>query len=498
MEFFRSMKPLHLNSPRWASTPLSAIIDHISLVVPSDEKDSLVTFNPKQFSEQQPQLWSAIKKNFSDPDENSSVTVDLIDHIKHYADKGQLPKGNPPTYRDIYYYRYRGLQSWRLRERAVGLCEFDPIISLRISERHSPMFFLTFVQQTHEGEALLEKLHAKIEKLPAFLSQIQVSYPSSLISERLMAIEFRALRRNYDDEHNRLVAEREPVRQVIELYEKRVRYIKVLHGDYLRDIHVAMSPLPFFLEYPLRRFRLSDDRLDKIVCAQQMLTVLVKSLVLLPLEEAVFQTTCLETIKSLAQEPTQKAFSDGGWLDLLGRLRKVCEENKFPLPLFGQMLTDSAGEIEQSVLKLVEARNRFHHPPNDAERMLAAFETELPKVENFLRERLAGVKVFIPQSLQFHEGRKVVRGLQLNGFETEFRNVDYEVESPLESFPSGRSVAMNSNGQNVVVLGRFFTSKPVKASTIDIGIFDRVQSNQTCFEFVRGLGGDEKMQLASK
>jgi len=61
MDLFKSLKQSHLNSPRWASTPLSAIIEQIFLVVPGDGKDLLVILNAKQLSEQQPQLWHAIK-----------------------------------------------------------------------------------------------------------------------------------------------------------------------------------------------------------------------------------------------------------------------------------------------------------------------------------------------------------------------------------------------------------------------------------------------------
>ena len=355
------------------------------------------------------------------------------------------------------------------------------------------MFFHIFAKQSSEGAALLKHLAADPDVLPSRIRQTQVEYPSTLRAQQRLAFEFRALRQRYDDRHASLVNEREPVKQLIELYERWIRNIDLLHDEYLLEIEAMRRPLPFLLEYPLRRLARADEPLDKVIRGQQFLTILLKSGVLLPLEEALVSPNCPETVQALARELGGRSLSDGAWLDLLQRFRTTAAAASLSLPLFGQLLAASGGEVETALNNLVATRNRFHHPPHDAKAMIQAFDKQLPALTSFLRSCLPRVAFIIPQSLRVSEGKRFVRGLDLMGFDTEFQTREFSVKAPLESFPNDKIIAMDSAGSNVVTLGRFFTSKSVKASTIDIGIFDRNDDNQPCFEFVRGLGSDPTM-----
>lgn len=495
LALFMSIRPTHLEAPNWISLPLASIIEQVLLVLRREGQDVLVPFDAKLLAKQQPELWRAITvlQNLkTEPEALNSLEYSCwADWVEKYADWKSLTAPTPPSAHDLFYSEDCGLHSWRLHaERETEFFDVAPKFALRINPKHSPMFFHLFTQQTREGATVLPDLATNLENVQAWLKRTQVNYPSSVVAQRRLAFEFRNLRQQYDDKHESLVREREPAKQLIELYEKRVRLIGRWHSEYVHEMEVAASPLPFFLEYPLHRWSIADDhdRMEQVVRAKQLLTVLVKSIVLLPLEEALAQNGCPQSIRAFADDLSQrKPLSDGGWIELLGGLRKHCGEAGISLPLFGQLLVEST-KIEPHLNQLVAARNRFNHPPYDADGMVKVFNQKVSDVIAFLRGHFSGKQFLMPQSLRIAEGRKLVRALLLSGFETEFRSVEREVTASLESFPSGKMVAADSTGASVLLLGRFFASKSLKAETIDVGIFDRVEGDHACFEFVRGLG----------
>jgi hypothetical protein len=500
MALFTSIKPTHLSAPHWTSLLLSSIVEKVFLVLPRDGRDFLVPFDANHLAAQQPELWKAIKVLHNlKTDWEALNTLEYscwAEWVTKHADWNALPELTKPTSRDLFYSEDCGLHSWRLHaERTTELFDTAPKLALRISARHSPMFFHLFTQQTREGAPLLTDLIANLENLQSWMKGTQVNYPSSIFAQRRLAFEFRVLRQEYDDKHASLVREHEPVKQLLELYNKRVRLIGLLHSEYVEEIEAAQRPLPFFIEYPLYRWLKTDDhdRMERVVRAKQLLTILVKSIVLLPLEEALAHTACPGPIHALAADLQRKPLSDGSWVELLGVLRKRFTEAAMSLPLFGDLLLESS-KIETHLAPLVVARNRFNHPPYDANGLVTAFEQKLPEVIGFLRDHFSSRQFLMPKCMCFVGSRKLVRALLLTGRDTEFSIVEREVKGPLEAFPAGKIVATNSTGAQTLVLDRFFTGKSLKTETIDVGIFDRVEGDHACFEFVRGLGNDSEFE----
>lgn len=363
-------------------------------------------------------------------------------------------------------------------------------IVLRFKKDISKMWMADFFENTLEGANVAARIFSDWKNLSQTLNSINLEMPSTKRDQVALSIETREAKRRYQKVIRDLMALREPARAILPLYRKRIQAVAGIHGELLDEIDAAQRPLPFFIEYPLHRWRKTDDhdRMEQIVRAKQLLTILIKSIVLLPLEEALAHSAYQESIRVLAADLSQKKpLSDGGWVELLSVLRTKYAEAAMSLPLFGDLLVESA-KVEPHLVQLVAARNRFNHPPYDANGLVSAFKKKLPEVIGFLREHFSNRQFLIPKSMRFDGSRKLVHALMLTGRDTEFSSIEREVEGPLEAFPTGKIVAANSTGTQTLVLDRFFTGKSLKAETIDVGIFDRFEGDHACFEFVRGLG----------
>ena len=489
LEFYGQINETQLGAPvKWMEMPLSSIIEAIHLVIPKDGHDLLLPFNPIQLRQEQPLLWQPIKF-FSVGELPEHPFTNWAQWVADHADWNKMPPLLPLGIRDSFYSSAIGLQSWRvhsLRETEF----FDPLpkLALRISPKHSRLFFHTYLRHSREGLAVMEGLELATLDPTTFLKQTHVLYPTTLPAQRRQAVEFRAVFNEYQITYKKLCDEREPVRDLAILTRRRTQHIGRLHSEYLAEIEAISAPLPFFLEYPFRRYARADDDLNKISRGQQWFSIVARSLVLLPLEEALNLRLWPEFTGKLSDELKEKPLSDGSWLELFRRLSLAAAATSAQLPLFGSLLQAANGEMDLALKRILKARNNFHHPPNDAKTLLRVMREDSRLVMNALRSVLGHVSFIVPESLSFEHGKRSVNAHVLEGYESDFRVCRLAVNAPLESFPTGQLIAINNRGEHPLPFTHYLRSQPVKTATLDVGIFDKIVGSAPHYEFVRGYG----------
>jgi hypothetical protein len=492
MALFMSIKPAHLEAPHWVSLPLSSIVEQVFLVLPRDGRDILVPFDAKLFANQQPELWRAIKvlHGISNDEDITNLNYSCwADWVSKHADWNSLPAPVNPISRDKFFSGDWGLHSWRLHAtRETEFFDMGPRFALRINAKQSPMFFHLFTQQTREGAPLLDGLIANLNNPQSWCKHTQVSYPSSIIAQRRLAFEFRVLRQQYDEKHESLVREREPVKQLIELYERRVRLVGLLHTEYSAEIETVQYPLPFLIEWPHRRYQRADDRLLKIKYGQQLLSIMAKLPLFLLLEELRFRTELQTEIAPIEAELFGKPTSDGSVLKYGRELQKLVSNIKLASPWFDNLLEFFKTEGDHRMSKIIEARNRFHHPPHDERGMLTTLDQEIPPLMAMFRKALDGVIFITPESQNYENGQHVVVFRRLMGFEADFPLEKEVTTIPFDGLPSGEVVLVDSRWQRALPLTRLFKRHTIQTLSLDVGVFDRMVHGQPEYVFVRGLG----------
>lgn len=473
--------------------PWSSIIQEIFTLIPGEKRQRLLKFSWTGWAAKRPELLKPFRVFYNGDD--TGLNQMAFSTWKEWLNRngcsesgefdGELKED------DLLFAPGSGFQGARTALQGYRPWHDDaPRLVVRLKPQQSRMYFIDFLEHTDEGEALFKVLSKDPEKLPQILNQGRVSYPNNRITQIRLGVELRVSKQAYEDKVRSLSGKREPAHKLQERYRQRTDNIDVLHTDYLAQIDEMQRPLPFLIEYPYRKFRRTNDRLLKIKYGQQLLNILIKLPLFLPLEEAHLTKEALEITAPIEAELTTKPLSDGGLLKCVRDLQALHNTKKISLPWFGRLLDTFIEVGEPHIAKIIEARNRFHHPPHDEGVMLRSLDSDLPPLINLFRNNLSGY-LFVSPETQAHEaGKHVVTARILMGPESDFPSTKHATTAPYEPLPTGEIVVVKPDWTQAVPLSRFFKSQSIQSVSIDLGLFDRMVKGQPEFTFLRGLGQD--------
>jgi hypothetical protein len=377
---------------------------------------------------------------------------------------------------------------WRTASELIhevhGAFGYTPCLVVRLKETFSRMYFADFVRLSPEGQQMTVKFMAGWKSIRSTLKETTISAPTNKNDQIAKSVTLRSARRDYLDTVKRLSKVTEPLHEIARTYRKRSRAAKLLHSDFLEDTVAMESPLPFFIEYPYRRFRKQDDELEKVKAGQRLLTILSKVPLFLLIEElrATKQSLGEELMTKVGERPA----SDGVLVDLQKSAVDAIQSAGIKLPVFAR-LTDLVANntlLEQ----MVTARNRWHHEPFDHENFLRAMTEYSARYIPLLRQTLADISFMVPHRMEFVDGQKIVVGDDIRSADAHFRKTQWPVELPVESFPTNVLVAYRANCKTTVPLGNLITSQFVDRKMLDFGVFDRQsKKGEPVFVFLRSL-----------
>jgi hypothetical protein len=137
--------------------------------------------------------------------------------------------------------------------------------------------------------------------------------------------------------------------------------------------------------------------------------------------------------------------------------------------------------------ELVAARNRYHHPPFTESHFLEVLARNMPPLIDSLRNSLQHVKVIIPKSFKFKDGKRLISAVSVSGYDSDFSTIEFETTAPFESFPVDSLVALSTSHSKTVILSNWITHRRVTAESLDFGVFDRMKRGEPEFSFVRSF-----------
>jgi len=361
-----------------------------------------------------------------------------------------------------------------------------PSIGIHLCDQRSKLLFLEHFARSVDGMKLLEAVVGVPAQSSAVLQRTRILYPSERRHEQLQGIAWKGARGRFLSACEDVLNMKEPLRDVVRTYANRTQIVRWAAGEARADIAELMAPLPFFLSWPLRRYRRADvGTLEQYSLASGVLTLLLKAPLFLLLEEC--GEKGWEDLRSEAMKRFQeKKPSDGDFLSEFRRLRKSIRKHDDREPMVFGKLLELDGEVLNLLESLVTARNRAHHPPNFYRAFLNLFGTKVEEIVAAFRDALEGVTFLATESISREKGCTYVLGRTLMGHDPDFLQGRCRVSDSMEKYEKGGIVAVA--GDRSVSLTTLFQGREVPVSSLDVGLFDRVERGNVVYEFVRQSG----------
>jgi len=487
MEFYERTSVGKINPVKLSQTPLSSVVDKIFLLVHGNHISTSSLFELKgEYLELMPDklvsfLHAYLTKDYS-VCQYASKYYDLNQFIIDtqielpLLESGSLERG------DLVLDSTMG---WRTAgevfQETHSHYGYAPCLVVRLKDTFSKMYFSDFARLTPEGEEMTAKFMSGWKIIRKTLKDVFITAPSNKVDQVAASVSLRNARGNYIDTVSSLSTLKESLKDLAQTYRKRTVATKLLHGDFLEDAVAMGHPLPFFIEFPYRQFRKQDDVLEKVKSGQRLLTILSKVPLYLLIEE--LKSANHPIGEQLLNRVNERAASDGVLVELQKYAVKLIKESGFQLTVFSK-LTDLVSN--NSLLdRMVESRNRLHHEPFDHESFLDSMIAYSSEYIHLMRSALDGIYFFVPRHMEFFEGQKIVVGEDISSSDSIFRTKKWNVNLPMESFPTNSLVAYSNERQATVPLGTLITYKVIDRKVMDFGVFDRNAGGQPIFVFLR-------------
>jgi len=485
--FFVNANAESIGKAKCPSVPLSSWIDRVFILVQETEKapHQLLPLDVEKIKSF-PEIYQFIDSYFGFKD---GIPSDLnYWHLGALLDDKNLRDSlctlEKPLHADIFIncegeIGYLGdiIESSDNRS-SEGAC-----LVLRIKKEHCSTMWLTdYLEFAHEAARLPLDILKNWAALDKFFKKTLISPPSLKHEQIASSIALRNARFRYLNEVKELSSTREPFNVIREQFKKRADSIALLHSDHLDEVASMQNPLPFFLEYPFKRFRKASDQTEKVKAAKKLLTALARIPLFLILEELMDKGNPLAS--KIIAELEEKPASDGTLVSYQAKISRILIDQVLPdLEIFRE-LCESINDTSPMEL-MVKARNNANHEPFDDDELIRVIAEKAPSVVASLRNALKGIKFLIPHSVQNLEGRLILKADDVSSSDDQFSTVELEVTLPLGALPTNELIAWKESPEKSLKIGRLIKSEVFQQRVRDFGIFDKVKSEERIFTYFK-------------
>jgi hypothetical protein len=479
--------PDSIGKGKCPAVPLSSWIDKVFILVQATENEphQLLSLNVEKIKSH-PEVYNFIGSYFGLAGDKSP-NLDYW-HLGYLLDnknlRGSLGTLINPLHADIFINSegkigYLGdiIESSNNRS-AEGAC----LVVRTKTESCSTMWLTDYLEFAHEAEGLSFEMLKNWVTLDKFFKKTIISPPSLKHQQIAASIALRSARYRYLAEVKELSLTREPFKAIREQFKKRADSIALLHTDHLDEVASLQNPLPFFLEYPFRKFRKASDHTEKVKAAKKLLTALARIPLFLILEELMDKGSPLAS--KIITELEDRPASDGTLVSYQAIVSRTSIDKVLPdLDIFRELcacISDTA-----PLELMVKARNNANHEPFDDDELIRVIADKAPSVMASLRNALKGVRFLIPHSLQNLECKWILKAEDVSSSDDHFATVELEVTLSLEAFPTNELIVWKGNPEKSLKIGRLIKSEVFQHRVRDFGIFDKVKSEERIFTYFK-------------
>ena len=207
--------------------------------------------------------------------------------------------------------------------------------------------------------------------------------------------------------------------------------------------------------------------MERVKYAAQLLNLLVKTAYFLALAETalVDATLAARFRKDLGKRP--------GDTKLFAETCRLYEATVGVSPNVSAAVLEIVAVTKRDQCKhLVDARDRFHHPAFDDQRLVKLGDKYFPGIIDGFRDGLQRVEFVAVESCRLIAGQWKVKAFILMGYDIDFRSKEFETTAPIEQFPAWEVLALSPRRKQPIPLTSYFAAKKNADRVVDVGVFD--------------------------
>ena len=308
----------------------------------------------------------------------------------------------------------------RLNPETVSLMRFLDLASCTIDLRH----ILTSVEKSKTWDHACRREKIELESDP--LDQVR------------SAVSFRNELRGYEAtfRYTAFFSGEEAHPPSLDKRERRYQVLDAIHHAFFetegyKDYLSPPPPeLPHFLEIAYRRFQETQTASERLKQSMEVFNLVGRSLLFLMLEDIRAVGIQNEEITRIEKRIREGRVSEGAWInfqkELINIVRNlddhVVEGHELTQGFITKDLMETLSELLQlHMVPLVEARNRYAHPPYDDIGFLREAEKQIPHFIHKLRKGFQNIEILVPENFETdHDDDLVVNARSLMGHRFEY------------------------------------------------------------------------------
>jgi hypothetical protein len=338
---------------------------------------------------------------------------------------------------------------------------------------------------TVDGEFLINEINKCLLSKTSF-GNLKIKAPKDYYLQIIYSIAIRCQIKAYQKVSNSLA--KVNIRDVKDLYKSRRLIVKdfIINKNNFKFLDTLSNPLPYNIEKCYRSYLRSAEELDKLTFGSKLYNLVLKSIVLYPLEELIYLgfDKNHEIIDILAVIKNNKPVSDGSWIELFNVLiRFVSKKDEIKLEFFGNFITEANKKIVPILKKIIPSRNEVHHYREHYGTWLKILDSNLPEILDFLRINLSGILLLKILNQNFKKDGLYIKAKKIMGYEVDIETIEFKTHLDGKHFIQDELIFYKNNTNYSIPLNNFFTMEFIKIDAIKMGIISKYQDGVPEFEY---------------
>jgi hypothetical protein len=362
--------------------------------------------------------------------------------------------------------------------------DFRIKLGIKTKGKFSIQYLLTYFH-TVDGEFLINEINKCLLSKISF-GNLKIKAPKDYYLQIIYSIAIRYQIKAYQEVSKNLA--KVNIRDVKDFYKSRRLIVKdfIINKNNFKFLDTLSNPLPYNIEKCYRSYLRSAEELDKLTFGSKLYNLVLKSIVLYPLEELIYLgfDKNHEIIDILAVIKNNKAVSDGTWIELFSILVKfVSKRNEIKLEFFGSFIFEANKKIVPILKNLIPSRNEVHHYREHYGTWLKILDSNLPEILDFLRIHLSGILLLKILNQNFKKDGLYIKAKKIMGYEVDIETIEFKTHLDGKHFIQDELIFYKNNSNYSIPLNNFFTMEFIKIDAIKMGIISKYQDGVPQFEY---------------
>ncbi len=364
------------------------------------------------------------------------------------------------------------------------LIDFTIKLGIKSKGSFSIQYLLDYLN-TVDGEFILKQIHRSLLNNTSF-GALKIKAPKDFLSQIIYSSAIRNQIKAYESES--ILFAKVNIRDIKDVYKSRRKIVRdfINNKNNFKFLDTLSNPLPYNIEKSYRSYLRSAEELDKLTYGSKLYSLILKSIVLYPLEEILYLGLDRdnEITDILALIKNNKPISDGMWIELFSRLHKfISINNDIKLTYFDKFIKEAHNKIIPTLKNMIPSRNDVHHYREHYGEWLKSLDNSLEEILDFLRIQLSDILLLKVINQNYKNDGLYIKAKKIMGYEVDIETVEFKTDLEGKHFIQNELIFYKNNYDYAIPLKNFFIMEFIKIDAIKMGIIGKYKDGIPHFEY---------------